>query len=122
MHTLIIFPVICILLSVFSWIVTFTYATKPVRALGVSVLITAPFIFAGLFMSDRAAELLLMSSFALAPLTSVFVTYALFKKLGYAQTSHAWARAILLFLFCAIGIIALFYAWFILVLRHYPQA
>lgn len=116
--SLLIFPVICIFLSIFAWTVTFIYPTVPRKALVISVLITLPFIAVGLIFTNHLDNILFLSNFALGPLAAVFITYALFQKLEYAGSSYAWLKAIGLFLVCALGIFLLFLAGMIISVAH----
>lgn len=120
MEVFVIFPSICIFLSIFSWVVSFFIVQSPGKALAISLLLTAPFLIAGLYFADEQLASLYQSSFVLGPITIVFVTYALYKKLSYADKPYAWLRAIGLFLVCAIGIVALGCACLFIGLMHFP--
>jgi len=120
MEAFVVFPALCIFLSVFAWVVTFFQADRPARALGISILLTLPFVVAGIIFADALVGILFLACFVLGPLAAVFVTYALFRKLGFADSRRAWIKATVLFLICALGILAVGYACLLIAFRHYP--
>jgi len=74
----------------------------------------------GIVFAEALLTVLFLCNFVLGPLAVVFVTYALFMRLGYAGSRRAWIKAVALFLICGFGVLAVGYACLVIALSHYP--